>query len=77
MDGGRLELVKTLMRFDPFREVERWAGQLSAGTRGGIMPVDAYRHGDPWVAVFDLPGLDPDSIDFTVGDKALTVHAER
>ena len=51
--------------------------QLSAGTRAGIMPVDAYRHGDHWVAVFDLRGFDPDSIDVTVEDKTLTVHAER
>ena len=66
-----------LMRFDPFREVERWASQLSAGTRAGLMPVDAYRIGDHWVAAFDLPGFDPGSIDVTVEDNTLTVRAER
>jgi len=66
-----------LMRFDPFREVERWAHQLSAGTRAGMMPMDAYRQGDQWVAAFDLPGFDPGSIDVTVEDNTLTVHAER
>ena len=66
-----------LMRFDPFREVERWASQLSAGTRAGMMAVDAYRHGDHWVAAFDLPGFDPGSIDVTVEDNTLTVRAER
>lgn len=66
-----------LMRFDPVREVERWASQLSAGTRAGMMPVDAYRQGDRWVAVFDLPGLDPGAIAVTVEDNILTVRAER
>ena len=66
-----------LMRFDPFREVERWAHQLPAGTKAGLMPMDAYRQGDHWVAAFDLPGFDPGSIDVTVEGNTLTVHAER
>jgi HSP20 family protein len=66
-----------LMRFDPFREVDRWAHQLTAGTRAGLMPMDAYRQGDHWVAIFDLPGFDPGSIDVTVEDNTLTVRAER
>ena len=66
-----------LMRFDPFREVERWTQQLSAGTKAGLMPMDAYRQGDHWVAEFDLPGFDPGSIDVTVEGNILTVHAER
>jgi hypothetical protein len=43
-----------LMRFDPFREVERWANQLSTGTRAGLMPMDAYRQGDHRVAAFTV-----------------------
>jgi HSP20 family protein len=39
--------------------------------------MDAYRQGDHWVASFDLPGFDPDSIEVTVEDNTLTVHAER
>ncbi len=66
-----------LMRFDPFREVERWAQQLSAGTRHPVMPMDAYRQGDHWVAAFDLPGVDRASIDVTVEKNVLTVRAER
>jgi HSP20 family molecular chaperone IbpA len=46
-----------LMRFDPFRDVERWAHQLSAGTKAGLMPMDAYRQGDHWMASFALPGF--------------------
>jgi len=66
-----------LMRFDPFRDIERWAQQLSAGTRPAMMPMDAYRQGDHWVALFDLPGVDPGSIEVTVEDKTLTVGARR
>ena len=66
-----------LMRFDPFRDVERWAQQLSGGTRFPVMTMDAYRQGDSWVASFDLPGVDPASIDVTVEKNVLTVRGER
>lgn len=66
-----------LMRFDPFKDFERWAQQLAGGTRLPVMPMDAYRHGDGWVAAFDLPGVDPASIDLTVDKNVLTVRAER
>ena len=66
-----------LMRFDPFKDLERWAQQLSAGTRSPVMPMDAYRQGDHWVATFDLPGVDPASIELTIDKNVLTVRAER
>ncbi len=66
-----------LMRFDPFKDLERWAQQLSGGTRYPVMPMDAYRQGDDWVAAFDLPGVDPGSVDVTVDKNVLTVRAER
>jgi HSP20 family protein len=65
-----------LMRFDPFKDFERWTQQLTGGTRA-VMAMDAYRHGDHWVAAFDLPGVDPASIDLTVEKNVLTVRAER
>ena len=66
-----------LMRFDPFKDFERWAQQISGGTRAAVMPMDAYRQGNHWVAAFDLPGVDPASIDLTVEKNVLTVRAER
>ena len=66
-----------LMRFDPFKDFERWTQQLSGGTRSAVMAMDAYRQGDHWVAAFDLPGVDPASIDLTVEKNVLTVRAER
>ena len=66
-----------LMRTDPFRELDRWAGHVWGGTRGGAMPMDAYRQGDSVVVKFDLPGVDPGSVELTVERNVLTVKAER
>ena len=65
-----------LMRFDPFRELDRLTAQLRGVARAAL-PLDAYREGDHWVAVLDLPGVDPASIDVTVEKNVLTVSAER
>lgn len=71
-----------LMRTDPFREFDRLAQQLfgqAAGTwsRPSSMPMDAYRAGDEYVVVMDLPGVDPKAIDLDVERDVLTVKAER
>jgi HSP20 family protein len=66
-----------LMRFDPFRELDRLAEQTWSGSRLPAMPMDAYRRGDHFVVHFDLPGVDPSSIDLTVEKNVLTVSAER
>jgi len=50
---------------------------LSSGTRSLAMPMDAYRNGDAFLIQFDLPGIDPESIDLTIEDNVLTVKAER
>jgi len=67
-----------LMRTDPFRDLDRFAQQvLGTPTRPAAMPIDAYRRGDEFVVEFDLPGVDPASIDLTVEKNVLTVHAQR
>lgn len=70
-----------LMRTDPFRELDRLTHQLF-GTNGttsrpAVMPMDAYRHAEQFVVHFDLPGVDPSSIDLDVERNVLTVKAER
>src|SRR3954447_7804354 len=67
-----------LMRTDPFRDVDRLFDQL-AGTAGrpAVMHVDAERDGDWFNVYFDLPGVDPDSIELTVERNVLQVKAER
>ncbi len=67
-----------LMRSDPFRELDRLAQQaFETRARPTAMPMDAYRRGDQFVVHFDLPGVDPSSIDLTVEKDLLTVSAER
>ena len=41
------------------------------------MPMDAYRQGEQFVVRFDLPGVDPGSIDLTVEKNVLTIRAQR
>jgi HSP20 family protein len=67
-----------LMRSDPFRELDAIAQQL-AGTaaRPAVMPMDAYRSGEAFVVLFDLPGVAADSIELTVERNVLTIHAAR
>ena len=67
-----------LMRTDPFRELDRVAQQVfGTAARPAPMPIDAYRKGDEFVILFDLPGCDPGSINLTVERNVLAVHAER
>lgn len=69
--------MSTLLRFDPFREIDRMVDQAVSQTRRRGFPMDAYRHGDTVVVHFDLPGVDPASIDLAFERSALTVSAER
>ncbi|MFD6860288.1 Hsp20/alpha crystallin family protein [Rhodococcus sp. NPDC060086] len=67
-----------LMRTDPFRELDRLTQQILGTTaRPAVMPMDAWREDDRFVVEFDLPGVDPDSLDLDVEKNTLTVHAER
>ncbi|MBA2323117.1 MAG: Hsp20/alpha crystallin family protein [Pseudonocardiales bacterium] len=70
-----------LMRTDPFRELDRLTQQLfgANGTpaRLAVKPMDAYRQGDEFVVQFDVPGVDPSTIELDVERNVLTVKAER
>jgi len=68
-----------LIRFDPFREFDRLTEQLaSTATRvPRAFPMDAYRRGDQFIVEFDLPGVEPESIDLTVENNVLSVRSER
>jgi HSP20 family protein len=74
-----MEVITMLMRFDPFREVDRFADQVDQMFRraGSTVPMDAVRHGDQIFINFDLPGVDPDAIDVTVERDVLTISATR
>ncbi|MGW7819068.1 Hsp20/alpha crystallin family protein [Streptomyces puniciscabiei] len=67
-----------LMRTDPFRELDRLTQQLLGDTtRPAAMPMDAYRAGDDFLVHFDLPGIDPETIELDVERNVLNVRAER
>jgi HSP20 family protein len=67
-----------LMRFDPFREIDRIAQMATEAAQSPrSFPLDAYRRGDQFVVQFDLPGVDASTIDLTVERNVLTVKAER
>jgi HSP20 family protein len=67
-----------LMRYDPFRELDRFTeGLFGNAARTPWMPMDAVRHDDRVEVHFDLPGVRQDSSDLTVERNVLTVKAER
>ena len=62
-----------LMLSDPIRHWDR----LSEQAIGGIGAMDAYRNGDVITVQFDLPGVDPASIDLQIERGELRVTAQR
>jgi HSP20 family protein len=67
-----------LMRTDPFRDFDRLTeAMLGTRARPAVMPMTAYRDGGTFVVHLDLPGASADSIDLTVEQNVLTIHAER
>ncbi|MFJ8957780.1 Hsp20/alpha crystallin family protein [Lentzea sp. NPDC102401] len=68
----------TLMRSDPFRELDRFTEQVFGGTRTrSIMPVEAYRRGDEVCVHVDLPGVAPEDVDVAIERNVVTIRATR
>ncbi len=63
-----------LLRYDPFRELDRFARPLESER---TMVFDAYRHGDVVVLEVDLPGVDPSTVELTVERNELRIEAQR
>jgi len=67
-----------LMRTDPFRDFDRLTqAVLGTQARPAVMPMTAYRENGTFVVHLDLPGVSVDTIDLTVEQNVLTIHAER
>ena len=71
----------SVMRFDPFRDLDRLTEQMLGGSGRGAaprsFPLDAYRRGDRFFVHLDLPGVDSESIELTCEQNVLTIRAER
>jgi HSP20 family protein len=65
-----------LTSFDPFAEFDRRA-QRAFGAARSVVAMDAVRREQDVLLRFDLPGIDPGSIDVTVDRGVLTVSAQR
>ncbi|MEW1848155.1 Hsp20/alpha crystallin family protein [Nonomuraea angiospora] len=69
-----------LTSLDPFiQEFERQFDQLARRTSGAgaVMPMDGLRRDGDVLLTFDLPGIDPESIEVTVDRGVLSVSARR
>jgi len=70
-----------LTSFDPFAEFDRLAQRTLAATDPArlhaTMRMDAIRRADDVELRFDLPGIDPASIEVTVDRGVLAVSARR
>lgn len=67
-----------LMRTDPFRDFDRLTeAVLGTASRPAAMPMTAYRDDHTFVVQLDVPGATADSIELTVEQNVLTIHAER
>ena len=68
-----------LLRWDPFRDLDRLSESVWRASEGAPMriPMDAVRTGDRVEIHFELPGVDPDAISVDVEGNTLSVSAER
>ena len=55
-----------LIRSEPFREFDRITEAMMNERRSRQIPVDAYRRGNEFKVLFDLPGVDSRFIELTV-----------
>jgi HSP20 family protein len=64
-----------MMRFDPFRELDRLTQPM--WNARATVPLDVYRKGERFVVRVDLPGIDPESLDLTIERNVLSIKADR
>ena len=66
-----------VLRFDPFRELDRLATGAFEGPGHVGVPMDVVRSANDVRVYFDLPGVDPEAIDLTVERNRLTLRVSR
>lgn len=63
--------------FAPFRDLDPLARPRLVPSAAPGVPFDAVRDDDGVVVSFDLPGVDPATVDLSVDGNVLTLSAER
>jgi HSP20 family protein len=66
-----------IVAIEPLGQTDRSAQNISGTAGRRTMPMDAYRDGDRLIVHFDLPGVDPDSVELNVENNVLRVKARR
>ncbi len=66
-----------LTTFDPFARVTRHAFGPAIVNRAAAMPLDGVRRDGDVLLRFDVPGIDPESIEVTVDRGVLSVSVKR
>jgi HSP20 family protein len=65
----------TLMRFDPYRELDRLSEHAVLTSRA--VPMEAFRRDDQCIVALDLPGVDSKDVDVTVERNVVMVKVRR
>ena len=71
-----MEVPAMLMRFDPFRDIDRMSEGLARPTRS-VLAMDAVRDEQEVTIYMDVPGVAKDDIEVSVEKNELTVTIER
>ena len=68
----------TLMGFDAYRDPDRAVEQaLGANRLTRAVPLEAYRRGDQYFVVVDVPGADPADVEVSVERNVVTITVQR
>jgi HSP20 family protein len=69
----------TLMRFDPFRELDRFGEQIggAAARPWRAMPIEAFRRGDEFIVAVDIPGVSEEDVEVTVERNVVNIRTRR
>ncbi|MDT4900781.1 MAG: hypothetical protein QOJ78_1711, partial [Pseudonocardiales bacterium] len=67
----------TLMRFDPFRELDLLGERVLNAGALRAMPSESFRRGEDFYVLIDLPGVRTDDVQVTVERNVVNVHATR
>jgi HSP20 family protein len=77
-------VMTTLMKWEPFKEVERFFGEdfpflpiVPKPRMGWDMAVDVYEEKGNIIAEMTVPGIDPEKLDITVKDGYLRIFGTR